>query len=327
MERDNSLDLLKGIAIFLVVLGHLNVATPIENFIYSFHMSLFMFISGCTFWYSYKKSEKAISYVLKRFHSLIIPYIVWGFFYYWFYFNNNFNLFDFINYPFSSDFFNKLWFLPTLFCIIVVAVACMVVTKHIEGWKKTFLQIVVYCFGICFFVVFSKLTDVKLFRQCIIYSLPFFIGLFMFQYETFKRFCIKPIVLTGCFVIFVICLSFYSIEDKSVVSLTSRLICGITFVIPLYIFVNNNELYYNSVWIRCIRILGKNTIGIYAMQEFFRPLFANSLPNAFYDTLLKSLSAIIICIIIVFIKKFVETISPVLSFLMFGTKLKRNQEF
>ena len=50
-ERDNTLDLLKGFAIILVVLGHINVVTPVENFIYSFHMSLFMFISGCTFFY------------------------------------------------------------------------------------------------------------------------------------------------------------------------------------------------------------------------------------------------------------------------------------
>ena len=247
-ERDNTLDLLKGVAIFLVVLGHINVATPVKNFIYSFHMSLFMFISGCTFWYSFKKSEKSISYLLTRFLSLIIPYMIWGLIYYWFYFNKNFNLVDFIKYPLTSEFFNKLWFLPTLFCIIVVAVACMVVTKHIGGWKKTFRQILVYCFGSFFLAVLFRLTGIKLFRQSIIYILPFFVGFFVFQYDTLKRFYIKPIVLLFCFIIFLISLSFYSVDDKSVVSLASRLIGGIVFVIPLYVFVNhNNEFYYNSV--------------------------------------------------------------------------------
>ncbi len=325
-ERDTTLDLLKGFAIFLVVLGHINVAAPIENFIYSFHMSLFMFISGCTFWYSYKKSENQTIYLATRFLSLIIPYIVWGLFYYWFYFNKNFNFVDFIKYPLTSEFFNKLWFLPTLFCIIVLAVTCMAVTKHIEGWKKVFLQIVVCFFGICLLAVLFKFTGIKLFRQSIIYTLPFFVGFFVFQYDVFKRFCENPIVLTFCFLIFIICLSFYSVDDKSAISLASRLFGGIAFVIPLYVFVNHNsKLYYNDVWGR-IRMLGKNTIAVYVMQEFFRPLFINSLQNIFYDTLLKVLSAIIICLITVFIKQFIETISPVLSFFMFGTKLKRNQE-
>ena len=72
--------------------------------------------------------------------------------------------------------------------------------------------------------------------------------------------------------------------------------------------------------------MGKNTMAVYVMQEFFRPLFENSLQNIFYDTILKVLSAIIICVITVFIKQFIETISPILSFFMFGTKLKLKQE-
>ena len=72
-----------------------------------------------------------------------------------------------------------------------------------------------------------------------------------------------------------------------------------------------------------IAMLGKNTIAVYTMQEFFRPLFNSSIQNIFYDTILKVLSAIVICVITVFIKQFIEMISPVLSFVMFGTKLKR----
>lgn len=324
MNRDNTLDLLKGFAIFLVVLGHISVVTSLENLIYSFHMSLFMFISGCTFWYSYKKSEKTISYILNRFISLIIPYIVWGFFYYWFYNNKNFLLIDFIKNPIDSTFFDRLWFLPTLFIIIVIATFGMGFTKQIEGWKKVLIQIVVYCFGISSLALLFKFTDAKLFRQSIIYILPFFLGHFFMQYGAFKRCCTNQFVLTSCILLFVLCFSFYSVNDKSSISLASRLICGIAFVIPLYVFVNhNNELCYKSVWGGRIAMLGKNTIAVYTMQEFFRPLFNSSIQNIFYDTILKVLSAIVICVITVFIKQFIEMISPVLSFVMFGTKLKR----
>ena len=248
-QRDNTLDLLKGFAIFLVVLGHINVATQVENFIYSFHMSLFMFISGCTFWYSYKKSENAIAYIWTRFLALIIPYIMWGFFYYWFYSNNKFVVVDFINYPFSSSFFDRLWFLPTLYIIIVIATIAMAVTKQSEGVKRVFLQVVLYSFGICLLALFYKLTNIKLFRQSIIYTLPFFVGLFFMQYDSFKQFCTKQFFFLLCILLFVLCFSFYSVDDKSAISLASRLICGISSVIPLYVCVNhNNKLYYNSVW-------------------------------------------------------------------------------
>lgn len=323
-NRDNTLDLLKGFAIFLVVLGHINVVTPVENLIYSFHMSLFMFISGCTFWYSYKKSEKAVSYIFNRFLSLIIPYIAWSFFYYWFYNNNNFVAVDFIKYPINLSFFDRLWFLPTLFSIIVIATISMSMTKHIEGRRRVFLQVVLCCFGFCILEFFYTITNIKLFRQGIIYILPFYFGLFFMQYPAFKRFCTKPFFLISFILLFVLCFPFYSVDDKSVISLVSRFICGIAIVIPLYKFVNHkNELYYNNVWCEAIATLGKNTIAVYTMQEFFRPLFYNTLPNIFYDTILKVLSAILICVITVFIKIFIETISPVLSFIMFGTKIKR----
>ena len=42
--RSNFIDIVKGIGIFLVVLGHQN--TILTQEIYSFHMPLFFFLSG-----------------------------------------------------------------------------------------------------------------------------------------------------------------------------------------------------------------------------------------------------------------------------------------
>ena len=45
--RDSTIDIAKGIGIFLVVLGHFTVfASPLYHYIYLFHMPLFFFISG-----------------------------------------------------------------------------------------------------------------------------------------------------------------------------------------------------------------------------------------------------------------------------------------
>ena len=74
-ERIKWIDLAKVIGIWLVVLGHMELAnTFLVSIIFAFHMPLFFFISG----YLYK--QKSIITSLKRnFSSLIIPYITYYF--------------------------------------------------------------------------------------------------------------------------------------------------------------------------------------------------------------------------------------------------------
>lgn len=83
-ERDMNIDALKGIAIILVVVGHCiqfiyspdyYMTNKVYNIIYSFHMPLFMFISGYLS-FSEKKSIDMI-WLKRRFCSLMIPYLVW----------------------------------------------------------------------------------------------------------------------------------------------------------------------------------------------------------------------------------------------------------
>ena len=48
-NRDNAIDIAKGIGILLVIVGHtggLPAHSTVHHFIYSFHMPLFMFASG-----------------------------------------------------------------------------------------------------------------------------------------------------------------------------------------------------------------------------------------------------------------------------------------
>ena len=78
-QRDSLIDLLKGIAIVLVVIGHatqwfsnFDNSNPLFVIIYSFHMPLFMFLSG---YVSYNKKGKVD--IKKRFYSLVIPFFIW----------------------------------------------------------------------------------------------------------------------------------------------------------------------------------------------------------------------------------------------------------
>lgn len=72
-KRINWIDISKGIAIILMVLGHTSIPKPISKYIWSFHMPLFFIVSGMMFKPS--KYNNIVEYVKKRVKSLLVPYI------------------------------------------------------------------------------------------------------------------------------------------------------------------------------------------------------------------------------------------------------------
>lgn len=80
-EEFTYIDIAKGIGIFLVVLGHYvnpffmpDYFQHIVNFVYTFHMPLFMAMSGFLFGKSFGKVNNYRSFVLKKSQRLLIPY-------------------------------------------------------------------------------------------------------------------------------------------------------------------------------------------------------------------------------------------------------------
>lgn len=79
MERLVYVDLLKGIAIILVVMGHMFepytdwLHSPINQMIYSVHMPLFIFLSGFVF-YVYNGKHGWLRTIAKRAFALLLPF-------------------------------------------------------------------------------------------------------------------------------------------------------------------------------------------------------------------------------------------------------------
>lgn len=80
-KRIEWIDIAKGIGMVLVMLGHMQIpySSPFNNevyiqnvFLYSFHVPLFMFLSGLCF---SDKDIKFSEFLKKKFKSLIVPYI------------------------------------------------------------------------------------------------------------------------------------------------------------------------------------------------------------------------------------------------------------
>ena len=87
-QRDIHLDALKGLAIILVVTGHIIAFSHpgtvdkslLFNLIYSFHMPLFFFISGYLVFGRFGPTTSG--WIQKKFVQLIIPYTIFTFFYF-----------------------------------------------------------------------------------------------------------------------------------------------------------------------------------------------------------------------------------------------------
>lgn len=70
IQRDNSIDTLKGVGILLMILGHMPIPDFLRSFIFSFHMPLFFFVSG----YLYK--EDSVGHIAsKNLRKVMLPYI------------------------------------------------------------------------------------------------------------------------------------------------------------------------------------------------------------------------------------------------------------
>lgn len=86
-ERARWVDAVRGIAIYLMVLGHcIQYATPdgykfkeniVFQMIYGFHMPLFMMVSGYLFWYSLEKYD-LMRGILSKIKGIMVPCAAWG---------------------------------------------------------------------------------------------------------------------------------------------------------------------------------------------------------------------------------------------------------
>ena len=82
--RIPEIDLMRGFAIILVVLGHSFITNPVNihdlswgislrHWIYTFHMELFFLVSGCVYHCSNYKS-----FVTKKIKRILVPYLIFG---------------------------------------------------------------------------------------------------------------------------------------------------------------------------------------------------------------------------------------------------------
>lgn len=158
-QRDNSLDILRGIAIIFVIFGHVTRDVNIQSYIWGFHMPIFFLISGVLF--EPPKYEGTFAFVKSKFKSLMIPYT---FFYlltmvYWMLIERNTRGSDLTitsqlvglfygTYSLDFMYFNgALWFLPCLFSMEIIY---WFVEKIKNRWLLLTIVVAMHVVGLSF---------------------------------------------------------------------------------------------------------------------------------------------------------------------------------
>lgn len=158
MNRDKTVDCLKGYACFLVVLGHVilgirnmgggklpTLAYPIEQFIWSYHVPIFFFCSGYVFKINggWRRSSSRFDFIMHKLLNLGVPYLFFSMVY--ILLNS---LIPGTNSKFSvSDIF-KLWNTPIaqywyLYALFMLFLLFTVLAKRLTNIQITILLICV----------------------------------------------------------------------------------------------------------------------------------------------------------------------------------------
>ncbi|HII2583681.1 TPA: acyltransferase family protein [Escherichia coli] len=272
-QRNLLVDCIKGGAIFLVVLGHcIQFMGPssynfFDNFIfksiYSFHMPLFMAVSGYLFSVTIKKRNMCEN-IINKFHKLIIPAISWTILISLL-FNGSVSVQD-IKYQLISG----LWFITTLFIISTVAYTIFSISH-----KNFILLYALFCIAILFAPDGYNIKMIK-------FLAPFF-GLGMLFDYILK--VTKPLQgnLTFLTILFIwvylvinwkesyyiytsgMSMDINNWQEQSINNIYRFIsgLIGIYIAVFVFYMISKNTLLLNS-----LSLLGKHTLSIYIIQTF-----------------------------------------------------------
>ena len=230
MERNVLVDRLKGYACFLVLLGHVIMGIKIagidipeffwgmEKFIWSFHVALFLFLSGVVYKMTgeWKGKQSKWKFILYKLYTLGIPYIVFSVVYILINSlvgesNTGFAVSD-ILYIWKTP-VAQYWFLYALFFLFCIWTAFSGVLKN---WQITLivvligylaplfgiplgsLDVVFYsalAFGIGTFVDFKSLTKLRTWAKCLVVILHIITGIIFILLKKIEAPFIKEIMI------------------------------------------------------------------------------------------------------------------------------------
>lgn len=301
-------DIAKYIAVILVVVAHstrmytgYGVFTPLNKawglfklteYIYKFHMPLFILLSGTVFGLCIDngKYSQFLNFITGKAKRLLIPYYFFGFAYV----APTMCLLgltsqSFIKYCYSGIFLSgnsrHLWYLLALFLIFILAI----IAKPLIKGSRTTRFILLVC-SIVLFWISDKTPYTFQISEAFSYQLYFFIGVILhYEYETFERivqkflylFLLLPFALAGMF-----------IYNPNTVTDMCYIFIGIFMVLAFAYFIETKMGWFTKKYI--YTVIQKNSFGIYLFHPMIIYVFYYLLGN-------KDINPYILCFGIAFV--------------------------
>ncbi len=311
LQRIDEFDLYKGIAIILVVCGHLIMSNwenaidkhPVYTWIYSFHMPLFFFVSGFLIDYTFI-NRSVLGSLKKRFLSLMIPYVVWCFIIAPSV-NNRAEL-SFIHVFVDTN--PRYWFVYLLFlysafyyiaqglckCCRVGFIWGIFVSFLVLGIAHYFFPCEFFGRGIQFYPIYVYGVLASAFRlhnRDVLYKEPF---------------------LSMIFALFIVSSMSYCHLDHEILNKLCKLLASFSICFLALYYINGRYLSTNNRIINYTKYIGKNSIVVYLTHFFFLqvfplPLVEDSSPKPFWTLFLCLLFSLVIIAICLLIGKIVES--------------------
>lgn len=285
-KRKVNIDNLKGVLIFLVVLGHtlysyiyVNNVTNLKivNFIYIFHMPLFMMISG--YLTSKNVTKDKIIKLLLLFLFMNFSFTIYDYIY-----NNEFNFF-LINY--SS------WY------VLLIAIYRLLFTNRIKRIVENhiILSIVItFLFAIIIGFIDTEITILRLFEYLFFYLIGYILRIKNIKVSKHISIILMFTILIMYFVISNIGLSLNFYMGYSYNNMFEIFIRILTYLLNVILFVLLLNIVTNKK-VPLITKFGKNSLYIYVFHRIPTLLFDYYMNKNLLFVLLFSL---VICLILSF---------------------------
>jgi len=260
-ERIEYIDRLRGLAMMLVVAGHVlfycgYASSPLCYAIYAFHMPLFFVISGWVNHYVWKPTD-AWTYLKKTCLRLILPYAIWSMVYVVI---QSLRIGGAIDTAYSLLPVSDYWFIPCLFILHWIHYAVCAIEGSV--WKR--VCVLVGLLGVV--IGLYAWTHYGLLKHVIAYILPYAFGVMLVRKpEVLKMITekwwialINTIVGVGLMVVY------YYAPNGGSIAQVARLICGLCMSSALiYVYRKASTMVWTLKRGKIESYIGKCTLGIY----------------------------------------------------------------
>ena len=257
-QRYIYIDRLKGLSIILVVIGHIlsfsmiGGRNPINTVITSFHMPLFMFLSGLVI-----KEPKTGKFLIKRLLLLLVPFLVVGLLF-------NLCINDTFESFFANGFKKGYWYLWVLAIYYILLLPTKInVIRRFSIIKDLIIGIILFLFlkFISKGVGIEDWLSLSLMSNLWVY---FYAGFLVRRYNGINRLKKSSLLFSVALISYIPLLILY---DNGTLVHFAQIVPLTIMIILLYLFVYRNDKYSKTE--NLLAWIGKGTLDIYIYISLF----------------------------------------------------------